>query len=584
MIRYPKLEPLKQSRQTISSFGGINRNLRIGEGEFSEMENMTSDQYPVLSPRKGRKLLANLKEDCTGMIHVPGVGVFFTTREENIAVTSNLYLLEDPAQPPKKIGRLPLDTPRKRFAISGNTLIIVPDMRYVNLNTLSGPYPMAESWQVTEGLIEVSMCDIRGNLYHIKYEATTPPANPAHDEVWLNLGLENCLNRYDVASGQWIKIEKTYIKISGLGDHHFETGDGIHISGLRAETGYDFDGSYIVERAEHGCLVVAGYTRGYSQGAADRSVTIERKVPRLDFIVEAGNRLWGCAADGHEIYGCKLGDFRNWNCFQGLSTDSWVGSVGTPGDFTGAVVMGGYPVFFKENCKHKLWPSSTGAHQITTTNCIGVEKGSEDSLALCDGVLYYKSTAGVMADNGGGPVSVSQALGDEHYSSAMGGVHRHKYYLSMQDSSGAYSFWVFDIRRRLWHREDQSRLFGCASDGNRFYGFFGWKLYDLCGDEDEVSWMVQTGELGLDAVDQKYISRLTLRMSLEPGATMEIFALYDEDPYPVKLGQVYGKDLRSFSLPVRPRRCDHLKLILKGKGMCRVYSITKTLEKGSELS
>ena len=51
----------------------------------------------------------------------------------------------------------------------------------------------------------------------------------------------------------------------------------------------------------------------------------------------------------------------------------------------------------------------------------------------------------------------------------------------------------------------------------------------------------------------------------------------------VKLGQVYGTELRSFSLPVRPRRCDQLRLKLQGTGMCKLYSITKTLEKGSEL-
>ena len=95
--------------------------------------------------------------------------------------------------------------------------------------------------------------------------------------------------------------------------------------------------------------------------------------------------------------------------------------------------------------------------------------------------------------------------------------------------------------------------------------------------------MAVTGDLGLEIPEQKYITRLTLRLSLDPGSTLEIYAQYDREQTWVKLGQVYGTDLRSFSLPVRPRRCDQLRLKFQGKGMCKLYSITKTLGKGSEL-
>ena len=112
-------------------------------------------------------------------------------------------------------------------------------------------------------------------------------------------------------------------------------------------------------------------------------------------------------------------------------------------------------------------------------------------------------------------------------------------------------------------------------------------MYDLTGNtgtpEEAVSWMAVTGDLGLELPEQKYISRLTLRLCLEPGASLEIFAQYDREQTWVKLGKVYGTELKSFSLPVRPRRCDQLRLKLQGKGMCKLYSITETLEKGSEL-
>jgi hypothetical protein len=313
---------------------------------------------------------------------------------------------------------------------------------------------------------------------------------------------------------------------------------------------------------------------------------IVRSVPVLDYIVESNNRLWGCSNSTNELFSCKLGDFKNWNYFQKISTDSWVVSVGTPGEFTGAVVQNGYPIFYKEHCKHKVWPSATAAHQVTTVSCDGVEKGSEGSLAVCDGTVFYKSTLGVFADDGGGPVEIGQALGKSRYRKGIGAIHDRKYYLSLEDDTGKRVLFVYDIAGRMWHCENGISGILCSA-GESLFGA-SEEIYDLTGNtgtpEEDVSWMAVTGDLGLELPEQKYISRLTLRLSLDPGATLEVYAQYDREQTWMKLGQVYGTDLRSFSLPVRPRRCDQLKLKLQGTGMCKLYSITKTLEKGSELS
>ena len=96
--------------------------------------------------------------------------------------------------------------------------------------------------------------------------------------------------------------------------------------------------------------------------------------------------------------------------------------------------------------------------------------------------------------------------------------------------------------------------------------------------------MAQTGEIGISSPDMKYISRITIRMSMDIGAELFIYAQYDLDDEWVLVGQLVGTSLRSFSIPIRPRRCDHMKLRLQGEGMAKVYSITKTIEQGSDLS
>ena len=53
---FPTLNARPRSQQTMDVFGGYNHNVRIQENEFYDMKNLTSDQAPVLAPRKGRGL------------------------------------------------------------------------------------------------------------------------------------------------------------------------------------------------------------------------------------------------------------------------------------------------------------------------------------------------------------------------------------------------------------------------------------------------------------------------------------------------------------------------------------------------
>ncbi len=62
-------------------------------------------------------------------------------------------------------------------------------------------------------------------------------------------------------------------------------------------------------------------------------MTLSRDVPDMDYVCVNENRLWGCRGD--TVYASKLGDPKNFNVFEGLSTDSYAADVGSAGDFTG---------------------------------------------------------------------------------------------------------------------------------------------------------------------------------------------------------------------------------------------------------
>lgn len=101
---------------------------------------------------------------------------------------------------------------------------------------------------------------------------------------------------------------------------------------------------------------------------------------------------YGIADNGevvNTIYACKFGDFKNWNSFPGISTDSYFVSVGSDGPFTGAVTLNGFPIFWKEGCLHKIYGDYPATFGVQTTACRGVQKGCDRSLAIVNEVLYY---------------------------------------------------------------------------------------------------------------------------------------------------------------------------------------------------
>jgi hypothetical protein len=160
----------------------------------------------------------------------------------------------------------------------------------------------------------------------------------------------------------------------------------------------------------------------------------------------------------------------------------------------------------------------------------------------------------------------------------------------MEDAFGNWNLFVYDTAKGLWHREDALHATQFASYRGEMYCVDAEdrNIITLLGsgeeDEKAVHWMAETGELGLNSPDMKYISQIILRMVMEIGATMDVYAQYDLSDEWVEVCHIRGTDMRSFSIPIRPRRCDFMRLKFEGEGMCKIYSMTKKIEQGSDVS
>ena len=379
----------------------------------------------------------------------------------------------------------------------------------------------------------------------------------------------------------WVQEETGYLKLEapaiGAG---FRVYDGVSVSGTA-----ELEGANTLWAVEENALVVSGLRA--EAGTLPVGTCLRRRVPDMDFTLECGNRLWGCRAgknaDGepvNEIYASRLGDFRNWESYLGLTTDSYAVSVGAPGAFTGAVAYLGTPIFFKEDCLYKIFGSYPAAFRVQMTPCQGVQPGCGRSLAIAGETLYYKSTLGVCAYDGAMPRQIGQALGPGPFAHGVGAAWGSLYYLSMEEA-GESSLFVFDGARGIWHRETGLEVRDLAACQGKLYAADGegglWCLRGGRGTE-KVSWLARTGKLDFSQKG-RYLIGIALRLELARFSRAEVLLRYDGFGPWKQVGAVVGQGT-AFTLTVRPRRCNTLEIELRGVGDMRLYGLTRVWQKG----
>ena len=569
---FPKLKAQAQQRAAVEQFGGLDRRVGHGAGCAENMENMWSGGYPALETRPRRGVMRQLTKphgivEKDGLFWVDGTALYVNGAKTELVLSDS----------------------DKQLVSMGAYLLIFPDKKYINTQKLT-EYGSMENIQSSTGEVTFTLCYENGESVGSYVTGTYAPKEPGTGDLWMDTDRRvTVLRRYD--GGSWVEVTGICTKIAATGlGRGFQAGDGVTVSGCGA---LELNGLHVLKAAADDWVLIPAMCRALDSQTA--AVTVMRTIPEMDFVVEQGNRLWGCKygiVDGqavNEVYACALGDFRNWNSFAGLSTDSYAAARGSDGAFTGAAACMGGVVFFKENCMERIYPAAGGGHQIVTVPCSGVRKGAERTVAVADGVVYYLGNDGVYAFDGSMPVCVSRALGDKRYTGGVAGGESGRYWLSAVDAAGETELLVYDTQKRLWHRQDDTAAVAFARwNGEMTVLCSDGRLLDTSGTlgtaETGFSWSAESGDLGLYTPEHKYLSRLELRLKAAAGSTVKAYVCYDGDNVWEQVGGVSGEvgQTRGAVLQVRPRRCGHLRLKLAGDGPCRVYSAAAVYEKGSD--
>lgn len=393
------------------------------------------------------------------------------------------------------------------------------------------------------------------------------------------------------------------------------------VNGEHPVLGVDPDGNWLILGD---CFVTTSSTMQMISG----TVSVGMDIPDMDYVVECQNRLWGCYygqdAEGNvlnEIYASALGDFRSWRQYEGLATDAWTASRGSPGPFTGAAVLGGNPLFFKADSLEKVFPSATGAHQIQTISLNGVQAGCAKSLVVIDNALYYKSPLGVCVYTGTLPRQIGYKLGTEatEYGLATAGRSGKRYVIDMQGPEGR-RLYVYDTETGYWQQEDPvySYLYTDEKDvpclvtyGDELYATRDGALLQLVrnagyeeGTEGKViprpdrplirvpkegaAWYAVTANLGVEHGQRKYVSRIRIRVRLYDLNTFRVHISYDDgQTWELKYNKsnlFVGTSVQEpKTICLYPRRCDRFRLRFEGAGRFELQMIQWETETGSDV-
>ena len=508
----------------------------------------------------------------------------------------------------------------------GTRVLIFPDK--MAFDTADGTLkPLGAAWTSSES-VEMTPCDAEGKTYTVSRWGLEEPEDPADGEVFLKVKAESSpwnadgvLEVYSSSLERWTGVTLDYCKISATGiGADFAVWDTVTVEGTAAAAAglcEDLDGEKVLYDAgedwlmvritpggEHfyGRILQTGTEASWSSldgksnlsYSSDKPLRCTRRVPDLDYLTECDNRVWGCSGSENVIYACKLGDPTNWFSYRNTAADSYAVTVGSDGDFTGAATCMGYVLFFKENSLHKLCGTKPSDFQLSSLRCRGVAKHAAGSLCVINETLYYLSPEGVMAWDGSLPVKVSGTLDPSGLTGAQraaAGWLDGRYYLYLKREEGSRLL-VYDTERGLWHEEDPGGTgeLEMLSSGRQLYLWDGAALWAagpareedavLAGDggeaEAKIPFRLETGEMGLDDSEDKYLAHLVLRLEAQPGTELAVWASCDGGPWE-KLAQAAARtEPKKLRIPLTPRRHDTLRLRLTGAGQMTLRSMSRT--------
>lgn len=580
-------------------FGGLRHHINCGDGELFDMQNLSAEYYPFMTVRKKR-----------------GEYLPVSPADEKIYADNGVMLIVSPFGI-KYNGVKFMDSVSPETAELvrfGDRVVLMPDKKVINLKyKIVGFYEkladLPETAELYDGAAAKNMMTGELHLYvwdgiewvdNGKMIQDMDAVITDEEAVFMDGTLFD-----EKATANTIKLTNitAYEVTEVLG---FREGDAVKITGCtKLESNNKIPVIRKIESVDKNNMAPGVYLRfsdfcfsmpenedgTTATEYTEASISISRQTPEMDIIFEHENRLWG--AKGKEIFASKLGDPFNWNCFEGLSTDSYYLQTQDKGTITAGISYG-YPRFLREDSMTTVYGSMPSAFQTQTTKILGVKRGEQKSLERVGGLLLWLSNAGIVLYDGDKTYLQDQVFGDWKLSKVISQAGTEKCYVCadlgkhpLADGERLLAMFCYDVTKGIWTKEDNPGVKSMTYMNGMVYALtneYIFTLNGMDGDREEagnVYFFAEFGDFTDGSPNRKAVSKIQLRMEVGEWAYALVKIRYNSSGEWLTVKRIEPGKKRSVYIPVIPHRCDHYRIRIEGAGDCTLYSMARELYVGS---
>lgn len=404
------------------------------------------------------------------------------------------------------------------------------------------------------------------------------------------LPLEKAYSQFAPIAFQSPFAGSVFTKIISPGiNQYFNRYDAIEISGCQNP---NYNSVKTISEVGDNFIVVTGVLNGdFTQQSG---LVFARKVPDMDFVCEADNRLWGCSSAKHEIYASKLGDPFNWRSFEGISTDSFAATLGSSNVFTGCVKYLRHVLFFNKDRIFKVYGDRPSNFQVIESPHPGVDDNAFESISIIRDTLYYKGFDGIYSYDGSYPELISEKV--EGFSNSLKGH-------AVKSATLDGNYYLFSGGRCLiYYPQRGAWSFSDYGDIDIYSAFAdtGVNSIDLLTNKgkallrspsagqsgenvNSIPWVIESVWMGKEDLGAKYISKLLIGVQLGKDSYVDIFVRHDGEPIWDKICTVASTRDEVRYIPIVPQRHRKFAFRLEGKGFFKLTGIRKSIEGGSDI-
>ena len=600
-LQMPLPSGRKYSKMTKVTFGGINKRYTLDSGYLSMEQNISTDAYPYLTPSEAREqvfdrylnpismsafddfLIVVYRENGKVMVdYITADGDIHTGVLESDTEKANATLNIPRSIIQFNVYDTPTDPLTGQFV---KKLLFFPDKASMFMNIVK----IDNIDTFDENTADTSVMYYHKNGEDKIYSVINVIKNTDKDgkvtftREWKTIGEPNCF----VCDGMDVLI-KTYTNNTAP-----------YLPPETASHNYYYKNLSSAAK-EADTLYGSAIYRWVDDSSDDENsgwkISIPPTMPDIKYATVHLSRVFG--VDDDRVYASGYNDYTNWNLDtidEYNDANAWCSpsqsNTKAGGSFTGITTFQNHVVCFKRDFMHEVYNTK---NPFRLQDIYGEGAIDNRTIQDVDGKLIFVSEDDVKIYTGSNPRIIGYNLNMSQFTYAVSGTDNRNYYLYCEDDRGNMYLYVYDTYNELWseQRIDDTVLSFAHNKNGMYMLCQSGYVYKMDTENYSHNWSFETELITSKTVNIKHIKKLQMLVDVKPGASFQVYILYDDEDFDAMTSEEKTKRLvfssnKSGKLPVRvkPRKTANygFKLHFEGAGYIKLYELEIFVESGGEL-